>query len=107
MTSRLHGGQLPGRMAPSFSSGIPGLVWLSARLETTPRLPGLFTSQRLCQTRGRQPAKSKARLSGRCHSGRTMLDVVAARRQLLSATAGGAAAVSLPMVAVAAESEWE
>src|SRR3989442_12519952 len=51
--------------------------------------------------------ESKARLSGRCHSGRTMLDVVASRRQFLIATAGGAAAVSLPMVAVAAESEWE
>jgi len=50
--------------------------------------------------------ESKARLSGRCHSGRTMLDVVASRRQFLIATAGGAA-VSLPMVAVAAESEWE
>ena len=49
----------------------------------------------------------KARLSGRCHSGRTMLDVVASRRQFLIATAGGAAAVSLPMVAVAAESEKE
>jgi len=36
-----------------------------------------------------------------------MLDVVASRRQFLSATAGGAAAVSLPMVAVAAESQWE
>src|SRR5258705_2153647 len=51
--------------------------------------------------------ESKARLSGRCHSGRTMLDVVASRRQFLIATAGGAAAVSLPMVAVAVESEKE
>src|SRR5437016_8419711 len=51
--------------------------------------------------------ESKARLSGRCHSGRTMLDVVASRRQFLIATAGGAAAVSLPMVAVAAECEKE
>ncbi len=51
--------------------------------------------------------ESKARLSGRCHSGRTMLDVVASRRQFLIATAGGAAAVSLPMAAVAAESEKE
>ena len=48
--------------------------------------------------------ESKARLSGRCHSGRTILDVVASRRQFLIATAGGAAAVSLPIVAVAAES---
>jgi len=51
--------------------------------------------------------ESKARLSGRCHAGRTMLDVVASRRQFLIATAGGAAIVSLPMVAVAAESEKE
>src|SRR5438034_246767 len=51
--------------------------------------------------------ESKARLSGRCHAGRTMLDGVASRRQFLIATAGGAAAVSLPMVAVAAESEKE
>jgi len=36
-----------------------------------------------------------------------MLGVVASRRQFLIATAGGAAAVSLPMVAVAAESERE
>jgi hypothetical protein len=51
--------------------------------------------------------KSKARLLGPCHSDRSMLDVVASRRQFLIATAGGAAAVSLPMVAVAAESETE
>ena len=43
--------------------------------------------------------ESKARLSGPCHSNRTMLDVVTSRRQFLIATAGGAAAVSLPMVA--------
>src|SRR5882724_4974341 len=51
--------------------------------------------------------ENKARLSGRCHSGRTVLDVVASRRQFLIATAGGAAAISLPMAAVAAESEKE
>jgi enamine deaminase RidA (YjgF/YER057c/UK114 family) len=36
-----------------------------------------------------------------------MLDVAASRRQFLIATASGAAAVSLRMVSVAAESEWE
>jgi enamine deaminase RidA (YjgF/YER057c/UK114 family) len=51
--------------------------------------------------------ESKARLSGRCHFDRTMLDVVASRRQFLIATAGGAAAVSLPKVGVAAQSEKE
>ena len=50
--------------------------------------------------------QSKARLWGQCHSHRTMLDVAASRRQFLIATAGGAAAVSLRMVSVAAESEW-
>jgi len=49
--------------------------------------------------------ESKARLWGRCHSDRTMLDVVASRRAFLIATASGAAAVSLPMVAVAAEAK--
>src|SRR2546428_13650106 len=48
--------------------------------------------------------ESKARLSGRCHSGRTMLDVVASRRQFLIVTAGGAAAVSLPMATLGGES---
>jgi len=48
--------------------------------------------------------ESKARLWGRCHSDRTMLDVVASRRAFLIATASGAAAVSLPM-AIAAERE--
>ena len=50
--------------------------------------------------------KSEARLLGSCHSDRSTLDVVASRRQFLIATASGAAAVSLPKVAVA-ESEWE
>src|SRR5712672_2715992 len=50
---------------------------------------------------------SKTRLSGRCHSDLTMRDVVASRRQFLIATACRVAAVSLPMVAVAAESEKE
>jgi len=45
--------------------------------------------------------KSKARLLRPRHSNRSMLDVVASRRQFVIATAGGAAAVSLPMVAVA------
>jgi enamine deaminase RidA (YjgF/YER057c/UK114 family) len=51
--------------------------------------------------------ESKARLLRPCHSDRSMLGVVASRRQFLIATAGGAAAVSLPMVAAAAESERE
>src|SRR5713101_7820754 len=51
--------------------------------------------------------ESKTSLSASRHSDRSMLDVVASRRQFLIATAGGAAAVSLPMVAVAAESERE
>jgi len=51
--------------------------------------------------------QSKARLWGPCHSHRIMLDVAASRRQFLIATASGAAAVSLRMVSVAAESEWE
>ena len=50
---------------------------------------------------------SKTRLSGRCHSDLTMRDVVASRRQFLIATVCRVAAVSLPMVAVAAESEKE
>jgi enamine deaminase RidA (YjgF/YER057c/UK114 family) len=49
--------------------------------------------------------KSKVRLLGPCHADRSMLDVVTSRRQFLIATAGGAAAVSLPMAAVAADSE--
>jgi enamine deaminase RidA (YjgF/YER057c/UK114 family) len=49
--------------------------------------------------------ESKARLSGPCDSDRSMLDVITSRRQFLIATAGGAAAVSLPMAALAAESE--
>ena len=51
--------------------------------------------------------ESKARLSGRCQSDRTLLDAVASRRQFLIATAVGATAVSLPMAAVSAESEKE
>ncbi len=51
--------------------------------------------------------ESKAKLSGACHPDRSMLDVVASRHQFLIATAGKVAAVSLPMVAVAAESEKE
>ena len=51
--------------------------------------------------------ESKAKLSGSCHPDRSMLDVVASRHQFLIATAGKVAAVSLPMVAVAAESEKE
>ncbi len=51
--------------------------------------------------------ESRAGLSESFHSDRSMLDVVASRRQFLIATAGRAAAVSLPMMAVAAESEKE
>ncbi len=51
--------------------------------------------------------ESKASLSESFHSDRSMLDVVASRRQFLIATAGRVAAVSLPMMAVAAESEKE
>src|SRR5216683_1489335 len=51
--------------------------------------------------------ESKAKLSGSCHPDRSMLDVVASRHQFLIATAGKVAAVSLPMMAVAAESEKE
>src|SRR6266853_6206979 len=51
--------------------------------------------------------ESKAKLSGSCHPDRSMLDVVASRHQFLIATAGKVAAVSLPMVTVAAESEKE
>jgi enamine deaminase RidA (YjgF/YER057c/UK114 family) len=49
--------------------------------------------------------ENKTRLSGPCDSDRSMLDVITSRRQFLIATAGGAAAISLPMVAVAAESQ--
>src|SRR5467141_2078772 len=51
--------------------------------------------------------ESKTSLSASRHSDRSMLDVAVSRRQFLIATAGGAAAVGLPMVAVAAESEKE
>ncbi len=51
--------------------------------------------------------ESRAGLSESFHSDRSMLDVVASRRQFLIATAGGAAAISLPMTAVAGESEKE
>ena len=51
--------------------------------------------------------ESRAGLSESFHSDRSMLDVVASRRQFLIATAGGAAAISLPMAAVAGESEKE
>jgi len=47
--------------------------------------------------------ESRAGLSESFHSDRSMLDVVASRRQFLIATAGGAAAISLPMTAVAGE----
>jgi hypothetical protein len=45
--------------------------------------------------------ESKPKLSASHHSDRSMLDVVASRRQFLIAKAGRAAAVSLPMMAVA------
>jgi len=49
--------------------------------------------------------ESKDRPSGPRHSDRSKLDVFTSRRRFLIATAGGAAAISLPMVAVAAESQ--
>src|SRR2546428_728242 len=51
--------------------------------------------------------ESKTSLSASRHTDRSMLDDAVSRRQFLIATAGGAAAVGLPMVAVAAESEKE
>src|SRR6266404_9527227 len=51
--------------------------------------------------------ENEARTVRVTRSQQSMLGVVASRRQFLIATAGGAAAVSLPMVAVAAESEKE
>src|SRR5438045_1856478 len=51
--------------------------------------------------------ESKTSLSASRHSDRSMLDVAVSRRQFLIATAGDAAAVGLPMVALAAESEKE
>src|SRR2546430_15059549 len=49
--------------------------------------------------------ESKTSLSASRHSDRSMLDVAVSRRQFLIATAGGAAAVSLPMATLGAESE--